>query len=267
MISEIEVKGLFGRFSYKVTLDESVMVLTGPNGAGKSTLLSLIEAVSRGESEFIERTPFSLLSVKCDGGEAVVEKTKGQTRYSFNGEMLNKEEVASKVGKVKLISRNNLFSAVLFSEDELKNYIRKIRAIPTAIKDEVGVSDDKLELFTRLLDERTDFKKPIVNKEDGLYFYDENTGERLDFSQLSAGEIALCSFYYDLLFCTPDGALILIDEPETSLHIVWQFTLISDLYDVLSLLGGARALVSTHSPQVISHYRDLQIDLGEQYEG
>ena len=39
MIKEIEVKGLFGRFSYRLPLgEEKVTVLTGPNGAGKSTI-------------------------------------------------------------------------------------------------------------------------------------------------------------------------------------------------------------------------------------
>ena len=98
-----------------------------------------------------------------------------------------------------------------------------------------------------------------------MYFVDGDGG-RLAFTDLSAGEIQITAFYYELLFECPKNALLLIDEPEISMHIVWQLGLIDDLKAILSVLGDARAVVATHSPQILGGYRDLQVDLGEQYE-
>ena len=268
MIKEIEVKGLFGRFSYRLPLgEEKVTVLTGPNGAGKSTILSFIRALSTCDEAFILRTPFASIEFVCDEGKGKIEKKEGKLYYYIGGKESDGESVARSIGKVKLIGKHNFFSALLAGEKEVGEFIRKIRALPSEIKKEVGVSDEKLSLFVNLLDERTEFKKPLVTAERGLEFIDEVTGEKLDFSQLSAGEVALCVFYYNILFGAEENSLLLIDEPETSLHIVWQFSLIDDLYEALSLIEGARAIVSTHSPQVLSRYRELQVDLGEQYEG
>ena len=95
--------------------------------------------------------------------------------------------------------------------------------------------------------------------------FTDDDGEKLDFLALSAGEIRLTEFYADLLFGTPDGALLLIDEPEVSMHIAWQFTLVDDVKEICRALGGASAIIATHSPQILGGHRDLQVDLGEQY--
>ena len=60
--------------------------------------------------------------------------------------------------------------------------------------------------------------------------------------------------------------IIFVDEPEMSMHIVWQFTLVDEVEKICSLTG-ARAIIATHSPQVLNGRFDLQVDLGEQYGG
>ena len=56
---------------------------------------------------------------------------------------------------------------------------------------------------------------------------------------------------FDLLFNVPKGALVLIDEPEISLHVVWQLAFIPDVQRIASL-SGFRFIVATHSPQIIN---------------
>lgn len=267
MIKAIVTKGLFGRFDYELELTGGVTVLTGPNGAGKSTLLSLTRALSVGLSDEFLRTPFSSFYVVTDKTTAGVEKREGTLMYFIGDKEATPSEVASTVGAIGVTGGKSFLSAALVGGDEFMQYIERLRAIPSLIRDAVGRDESKLALLLKLLSERTSFKKPVATKNDGLVFYDENTGERLPFERLSSGEIALVAFYYELLFGMSDGGLILIDEPETSLHIAWQFTLIDDLYAILELKRGAQAIVSTHSPQVLSKYVDLQVDLGEQYGG
>lgn len=267
MVCAIRVEGLFGRFDYELTLcEEGITVLTGPNGAGKSTLLSLAAALSEGASDVLLRTPFFSLSVVTDKETVRLQKTERGLGYFRDGREINAEEAARLVGSVRFTSAGSLLSAALSGEAAIAEYGRRLRSMPELIRKEIGINERKLKLFTELLSERVEFKRPTVTKADGLVFYDVGTGERLDFARLSAGEISLVAFYYDVLFALPDGGLLLIDEPEASLHIAWQLTLIDDLYKILALKCGAQAIVSTHSPQVLSRHLELQVDLGEQYE-
>ncbi len=53
---------------------------------------------------------------------------------------------------------------------------------------------------------------------------------------------------------SPEGALILVDEPEISLHVNWQERLVEQLY---APLVGSRLLIATHSPDIVINHRHL----------
>ena len=273
MLKEISVKGLFGRFNYKVPLcDGSVTVLTGPNGFGKSTLFSLVAAVANRDRKALFSMPAREFVLGfSDDEKFVLEKTDGG--FVENGEPVTSAEItaaeyraATLVGAVKRAGGDGFASAALGGEEKIREYARKLRAIPglvSAAYAEGGKEKEKAELLVGLLADKLTFKTPVIGS-DGLEFIDEN-GEKIAFTSLSAGEIRLTEFYADLLFGTPDGALLLIDEPEISMHVVWQFSLVDDIEEVCRALGGARAIIATHSPQILGGHRDVQVDLGEQY--
>lgn len=274
MLREISVKGLFGRFNYRVRLkDGGVTVLTGPNGFGKSTLFSLIAAVANRDRKALFSMPAREFSLSFDGGEqCVFEKTDGG--FNVDGEAVDpgenateaEERAAKLVGAVKRAGGDGYISAALGGEEKIREYAAKLRGLPAVVGKAYnagGKEKEKAELLVSLLSDKLTFKTPIVGS-GGLEFIDES-GEKTAFALLSAGEIRLTEFYTDLLFGTPDGALLLIDEPEISMHIAWQFTLADDVEEICRALGGARAIIATHSPQILGGHRDLQVDLGEQY--
>ncbi len=53
-------------------------------------------------------------------------------------------------------------------------------------------------------------------------------------------------------------SLVLIDEPELSLHIDWQEELLSKMMDQL---GGRQIIVCTHSPSIASNYEEFMIEV------
>ena len=57
--------------------------------------------------------------------------------------------------------------------------------------------------------------------------------------------------------------MILIDEPELSLHVSWQINFIEDLERILRL-RRLKVLIATHSPQIIHDRWDLVQELGAQ---
>lgn len=124
---------------------------------------------------------------------------------------------------------------------------------------------EKLDLFVGIVNNRLMFKKLEISREKGFEVIDENTKAPLALENLSSGEKQLIIMYYDLIFNDNENLLLLIDEPEISMHIVWQRQFVDDLIRIAEH-GNFRAIVATHSPQLIGKHRDLQIDLGEQYD-
>ena len=78
----------------------------------------------------------------------------------------------------------------------------------------------KIELFSELINNRFQFKKVVISRQDGFIFEDKQ-GRPLSIESLSSGEQHELVLAYELIFATPAGALLLIDEPEISLHIAW----------------------------------------------
>ncbi|MFY3790760.1 AAA family ATPase [Ureibacillus sp. MALMAid1270] len=66
--------------------------------------------------------------------------------------------------------------------------------------------------------------------------------------------------FYHLIFNTSPNSLILIDEPEISLHISWQNKFISDLKEIHKI-NKLDILIATHSPDIISNNWDLKVEL------
>jgi predicted ATP-binding protein involved in virulence len=65
-----------------------------------------------------------------------------------------------------------------------------------------------------------------------------------------------------LLFKAPLGSLVLIDEPETSMHVAWQLEFLQDI-EKIAKISGLSFIVATHSPDLINDKMDLCVDLSE----
>ncbi len=125
---------------------------------------------------------------------------------------------------------------------------------------------EKLDLFVGIVNNRLMFKKLEISREKGFEVIDENTKAPLSLKNLSSGEKQVIVMYYDLIFNDNENLLLLIDEPEISMHVSWQSQFMEDLIRIAEH-GNFRAIVATHSPDIINGLWDLQIDLGEQYQG
>lgn len=122
---------------------------------------------------------------------------------------------------------------------------------------------NKLDLYTDIINHRLTFKSIKISKEFGISIIDENN-KRLKLTQLSSGEKQEIVLFYDLIFGTQKNVLLLIDEPEISLHITWQKKFMDDLLRIIEY-KGFNVIVATHSPQIINNHWERQIDLGELY--
>src|SRR5690606_24731105 len=88
-------------------------------------------------------------------------------------------------------------------------------------------------------------------------------GKRITLSDPSAGEKHEFIMPYNVRFESPENSLLPIDEPEISLHLLWQLEFMPDLRSIESA-NHSRGIVPTHSPQILQRFDDIVFDLEEQ---
>lgn len=118
----------------------------------------------------------------------------------------------------------------------------------------------KIRLLEEVVNSRLLRKQLKVTARDGLSV-EHADGRPIALESLSSGEQHEVILMFDLLFNVPEGALVLIDEPEISLHVVWQLAFIPDVQKIANL-SNFRFIVATHSPQIINDAWHKSIPLG-----
>ncbi len=144
--------------------------------------------------------------------------------------------------------------------DETTKTVLAVYAEDTERK--LGIFDElarKIDLLTTIINNLFLYKAMTINKERGLVFTTRN-GVILPLEDLSSGEQHELVLFYDLLFNVSSGTLILIDEPELSLHVVWQRQFLKDIQEVTKLTK-IDIILATHSPGIIDDRRDLLVRL------
>ena len=104
-------------------------------------------------------------------------------------------------------------------------------------------------------------KQLRIERDEGFVAEDDR-GNRLPLDSLSSGEQHELVLHYDLLFRVQANTIVLIDEPELSLHVSWQKRFLPDLLEVAKL-STFDAIVATHSPYIIGERDDLMAGLGD----
>ena len=140
------------------------------------------------------------------------------------------------------------------------------KALSVYLKDfesKLGVFDpllEKLELFTTILnDRRFTYKSINISRNKGFFFKTSKETD-LDLNQLSSGEQHEVVLLYELIFNVRPNVLVLIDEPEISLHITWQKEFLNDLIKIIKI-QNIQVLIATHSPSIINDRWDLVYNL------
>lgn len=119
----------------------------------------------------------------------------------------------------------------------------------------------KVELLEEVVNSRLLRKRLAITAKDGLSVRHEHDDRPISLDSLSSGEQHEIILMFDLLFNVPAGALVMIDEPEISLHVVWQLAFIPDVQRIAEL-ADFRFIVATHSPQIINDDWDRATALG-----
>lgn len=157
------------------------------------------------------------------------------------------------------INMNELVSSI----NEANRQTLSLYATDTEQKlDVLSKLSELITLFGSLIDKNFINKKITFNKNTGFLFSPTYSNGVINPGNLSSGEQHEIVMFYDLVFNTNTNTLILIDEPEISLHVKWQLEYINDLFEIIEKTGF-KVIIATHSPQIINDKWNLTVSLGE----
>ncbi|MYT12184.1 Predicted ATP-binding protein involved in virulence [Streptomyces sp. SceaMP-e96] len=118
----------------------------------------------------------------------------------------------------------------------------------------------RLEPFIEFLRRHYKNKTIRIDEDHGFRIGSARTDSDISPVHLSSGEQQMFILAHKLLFESSPGTLVMIDEPELSLHVLWQSTFVDDLTEI-SAVSGTYFLLATHSPALIAGRTDLRRSL------
>ena len=207
---------------YKVSFDPhaDVNILVGINGSGKTTLLKEIENIcvkTLGEERVIYVPSVDNLVVR-DGRKKGNALTQDLDSYIYN----------MKTGPSLMYYRMSMLDASSSKLSEVKDRIARFCEAVNSLFKDTGKS---IEI---------EGNKFIINSKDTLLTTDE----------LSSGEKQVLLLLLRVFLLDGRETIVLIDEPENSLDISWQYKLIDIL---VGLNPNAQFFITSHSPSIFGN--------------
>ena len=167
-------------------------------------------------------------------------------------ELSNRHELLMSTGLLKSDDTNLPFNGNVLTNDSIAILNIYIEDNLQKLDPYMGLAN-KLKIFMDLLNSRFLYKKIEFNQEKGFVVTSTKTSDNIELTELSSGEQHLFILFYELLFKYNSKTLLMIDEPEISLHVSWQKHFIDDLMRVVEV-NPMTILMATHSPTLIGPY-------------
>jgi len=281
-IDRIQVSNFWGLYDVDWKLDPSVNILIGKNGSGKSTLLDLLEeSFEYGNSTGSEREKFL-------NGEAYLgNEYTGEIKFTFNNDQVlinilmraNGSQSHSSLPSNFIYQLIRTFDANLIDRDPFEKKDKPSIKTPldyilNELIDEyveyqlnltkriINHNEDKkdvfkrFELFHNFLDELFGDSNKTSNRDANRIDFLLNDKVAINVTQLSAGEKQLLIILITVLIQDGKPATLLLDEPEVSLHIDWQYKFI----DILKQINpNCQLIIATHSPSIFGENGEYPI--------
>lgn len=146
---------------------------------------------------------------------------------------------------------------VLFNASKIAQ-LNKIREVFNKYDEKVKKLNEPIEklekIVNRFFEDSAEPKKIKITERD-IYFITVHNERRVEISNLSSGEkqILILFTYLILDVANKHNPIFIIDEPELSLHLLWQKNFVSS---VLETNNNMQLILATHAPEIIGKYRD-----------
>ena len=142
------------------------------------------------------------------------------------------------------------YIATKIISEMLKNKNEKVGDIQKKVFDEINEIFETLGIEVKIEDISQDGRN--------IPIFTNSSGDKFDINELSSGEKQLFLRTLAIKMLNPENSIILIDEPELSLHPKWQ----QKIVDVYRKIGkNNQIIIATHSPHILGSVRKENIML------
>ena len=283
-IKDFSIDNLYYEYAFSHTLDEHVNIIVGNNGTFKTTLLRLLRhAIAYEKNSQFFQSHLTRINFKDDLSMEYLEFENMLTRNADGDEilanttswtpMIGGKEISAtdyrKLVKLDFVStfdvkdtdvntRETLLDKKLkqlqsdygyYLNGLLKKFTGNLNAQGNVTKEDYNKIYARKILFENLVNEA--FKetgKVIDNEADKLRFIMDGKYS-ISADKLSSGEKQLLIILLTVLLEDGQEYIMMMDEPEISLHISWQYELLNW---ILELNPNVQLVLTTHSPSIFS---------------
>jgi len=221
-----------------------VTILSGINGSGKTTVFEFITEMFKSENSILKRiNKNSFIEVESQSLEKLIIKNYKDFNASDNSEKI----IYYKAGEENISAKKIIIDYI----DELI-YEKDIKS-----SDAYEQMRNALNNILSTLNLQIEFSK--LDKQKEIYFRN-NQSEEIKLKDLSGGEKEIITKIFPLYISQIKNSVILIDEPESSMHPNWQIEII-DLYKKIAELNNNQIIIATHSPHIVSAIENKYIKI------
>ena len=237
-IKSFNIEGLWGyRTLHWKNVNPDVNILVGINGSGKTTLLDVINAYYKNDTKELKR-----FQGKITGNPLTAECYPITYLRSFDSPILDKRKAESPL-------MQELNNVVFQNKEGLSFFNYRMKMLD--YKEKANEIQSNIDLLFEIINAMfADTGKTIdISKDNNSNLIFNQEGHIISLEQLSSGEKQLLLILLKVFLLEKQPAIVLMDEPEVSLHIRWQREIIDRLRQ---LNPQCQLIISTHSPSIFS---------------
>lgn len=299
-IKDFCIDNLYYEYAFSASLDEHVNIIVGNNGTFKTTLLRLLRhAIAYEKNGQFFQSRLTKVTFKDDmvmeyhetenllskdkDGEDILKNVTSWTPM-LNGNKVSESDY-HKLLKLDFVSTfdvkgdgKSIQDSYLdirleklqsdygyYLSDLVKELTERINSNSSITKAELDKIYERKNLFISLVNECfAETGKTLSNDSTKLVFLKDNAIGIYP-KELSSGEKQLLIILLTVLLERGEEYILMLDEPEISMHISWQYKLI-DM--ILQLNPNVQIVLTTHSPMIFSdgwgdkaiHMEDITIN-------
>lgn len=255
-IHSIEILNLWKKYDFHwENLNPDVNILIGINGSGKTTLFNIIDSVMTADVKRLKMYDVDV-RLRIDNDEVLY--TKGTTASELKERLkaLRYQKISTfdvpfkdrpRAGKEFSQLYNELHTIVYDIGGE-KSSFSDYRLKATNFPDQATKINERIRMFydtVNRLFAKTGKVIEIDPHTNHLIFMDGD--EAIPLYKLSSGEKQLLVILLRVFLMEEQPYILLMDEPEISLHIEWQYKLFEE---IRRLNPNCQIITSTHSPSL-----------------
>lgn len=254
-ITDIDIQTMWGDTSLAWhNLDPKINIIVGQNGFGKTTMLNLIKSVLTKDDKFCKLLK-AKVSIRTTAGEMSFDGKQMTHKPNFGGfesvdcfhyvntfdVPASKKSTLSQLG-ISLDSVLYQRTPTIFSFSDYR--LGMLKDLKTAMQKQERI--DKFFEMINMLFASTgkqidiDDKNRIIFRKGHLI---------IEMERLSAGEKQILLLLFTLFLMEDKPNVLLLDEPEISLHVEWQDRLITMMHE---LNPNCQIIMTTHSPNIFA---------------